>query len=86
MKKDEFLKNYGTIELSFSEYYKFYFTYEGYSKSWGQKILIICGGDSGEVYRFNATRVMTVNDILDQIDIDSIELWLDNKQINLIDD
>ena len=51
MSKEEALKFFTGVELSFVEYYKYVFTYRG--KKEGQKIIVKFGGDSSSIYRMD---------------------------------
>ena len=50
--KEEAFARYSQVELWFSHYYKFMFTFTG-TASDGAKIYIDVGGDSDEIYRMS---------------------------------
>lgn len=50
MNLEQFLEKYGDIEVVFSGYYKFMFTFKSLKEDDG--ITVYCGGDSDEIYRF----------------------------------
>ena len=54
MTKDEFMKKYGHIEVKFSHYYKYVFTFGGTLPD-GSKINVEYGGNSDDIYRFEAS-------------------------------
>jgi len=49
IKKDEFLKKYGEVEVTFSEYYKFSFSYRG--KIGDIDLYVSFGGSAEDIYR-----------------------------------
>jgi hypothetical protein len=51
MTKLEFLEKYGEVELSFTSYYKFSFTFAGEAED-GALITASYGGSSDDVYRY----------------------------------
>lgn len=50
MTRDEFYEKYGDIEVAFSSYYKFIFSYTGTTPS-GASITVNCGGNADDIYR-----------------------------------
>jgi hypothetical protein len=48
--RDEFNSKYGDIEVTFSSYYKYTFTYEATLPD-GKKLTISCGGNHYDIYR-----------------------------------
>ena len=49
--QEEFIKKYGEVEVDFSSYYKYTFTYSGTLPD-GRTICVRVGGDSSDIYRF----------------------------------
>ncbi len=83
MKKEEILKQYGEVKLKFYSYYKFTFTFIGYTDN-GIRVVANTGGDSDDIYRMdvNAKKEETLNTLLpDFIDISkdgvSVATWDD---------
>ena len=60
----EFYDKYGHVEVTFSHYYKFVFSYNARLED-GSHIEVGYGGDAGEIYRFDLTNneKMTVNGV-----------------------
>lgn len=52
MTREEFIEKYSDIKVSFLEYYKYVFTYEGTLPS-GMTIRIQRGGNSDDIYRYS---------------------------------
>ena len=52
--KNEFYTKYGDVEVKFSGYYKYVFTYDAVLPS-GQRLRVWYGGDSGEIYKHDVT-------------------------------
>lgn len=48
--RSEFYQKYGDVEVMFSEYYKYVFTYNGMLPD-GKSITVEYGGDSSYIYR-----------------------------------
>ena len=48
--KQDFLDKYGDIEVTFSSYYKYSFTFKGTTDA-GEELYVSIGGDSDEIYR-----------------------------------
>ena len=55
MTKDEFIEKYGDVEVSFSSYYKFTFTYEAILED-GSIVFVDFGATSEAIYRHVVTR------------------------------
>jgi hypothetical protein len=55
MEYSQVLEKYGEVELEFSSYYKYSFTYVGETEE-GEKVKAVAGGNKNSVYRqeFNA--------------------------------
>ena len=51
MTKNEFMEKYKDVEFTFSRYYKYTFTFEGVTED-GKTIILSCGGDTNEIYRY----------------------------------
>lgn len=51
MTKDEFIEKYGNVQVKFSRYYKYMFTFEGALDD-GSVVEVECGGNSDDIYRF----------------------------------
>lgn len=49
----EFVTTYGDVEVTFSSYYKYTFTFTG--KVGENTLVCTCGGDSDVIYRFEVT-------------------------------
>lgn len=54
MTRAEFYEKYGDVEVTFSSYYKYTFTYECTLPD-GKRLTVGYGGDSGEIYRHEVT-------------------------------
>ena len=52
MTKEEFLIKYGDVEVTFSEYYKYTFTFCA-DLPGGLNVSVGYGGDAGEIYRYS---------------------------------
>lgn len=52
--REQFLDKYGDVEVTFSSYYKFTFTYAATLPN-GQRLTVNVGGNSDEIYRFEVT-------------------------------
>lgn len=46
----KFMELYSDVEVTFRNYYKYVFYYEGVTKE-GNKIVVGCGGDADAIYR-----------------------------------
>ena len=49
----QFLQMYGDVEVKFSSYYKFTFTFKGICASDGKNITVRIGGDVDDIYRMD---------------------------------
>lgn len=49
----QFLQRYGDVEVKFSSYYKFAFTFKGICASDGKNIAVRIGGDGDDIYRMD---------------------------------
>ena len=52
--RDEFIDKYGSVEVKFSSYYKYTFTYTGTLPD-GSKISVDVGGNSADIYRMSVS-------------------------------
>lgn len=50
----EFFRKYGTVEVKFSSYYKYTFTYHAILAD-GKRLIAQIGGDSSEIYKLEVT-------------------------------
>ena len=50
MKREEFIDKYGDVEVTFSSYYKYTFTYSAKIDD-GKKLTAHYGGDADEIYK-----------------------------------
>lgn len=51
MTKEEFMEAYGEVDVCFVYYYKYTFTFKGYSHN-NEEVVINVGGDSVDIYKF----------------------------------
>ena len=54
MTKEEFIEKYGDVEVSFSSYYKFTFTYKAILED-GSTVFVDFGANSEDIYRHEVT-------------------------------
>lgn len=57
---EEFIEKYSEVEVTFDSYYKYAFTYVGYTEPDGLQIEVSYGGDSSQIYRFELKAGHTV--------------------------
>lgn len=50
--REEFYEVYGNVYVSFHDYYKFTFYFEGTTKE-GYRVRVGYGGNSGDIYRYD---------------------------------
>lgn len=64
MTREEFLKKYGKELVSFSNYYKYTFTFSGVTAD-GTHIIVCTGGNADDIYRseVNANQYCTVESL-----------------------
>lgn len=81
MTKDEFLDTYKNVEVSFTEYYKYTFTFRGISEN-GDTIECSCGGTSEEIYRFEVIsgKRIPISDL--KLDLYKGIVFRDGKEID----
>lgn len=73
MELKEILSQYGNEILNFSRYYKYSFSFTK-TMSNGTTIHVSVGGNRDDIYRFEAAPFMTLNQLNEQIYINSIEI------------
>jgi len=68
MTKDEFIKKYSEVELKFARYYKYRFTFIGYTED-GLLISASFGGCSEDIYRCEVSydEVLKVGKVLEEV-------------------
>ena len=49
---DEFIEKYADVRMTFSNYYKYGFTYVGQTDD-GVNVSVTYGGETGQIYRFS---------------------------------
>lgn len=78
MTRKEFIEKYGDIEVTFSSYYKYTFTYRADLDD-GSAINVSFGGNADEIYRFNVVN----NDKSTVKDLDpySGAIYKDSKEV-----
>lgn len=69
----ERVKDLPNIKMRFVSYYKYEFTYVGYTSN-GYKISLVVGGFGDEVYRSDLTFEMYLSDILNEADANELEV------------
>ena len=58
--EEEFIDKYSEVEVTFDSYYKYAFTYVGYTEPDGLQVEVSYGGDSSQIYRFELKAGHTV--------------------------
>lgn len=66
--KEEFIKKYGKVEVTFSSYYKYTFCFSGTLPN-GDTILVGAGGDASDIYKWE----VKANE---KVTLEELESWI----------
>lgn len=70
--REKIIEQYGNVELKFSSYYKYTFTYVGICEKTGATVSADYGGDFDDIYRFEVDADVTYR--LDRLEFDVINV------------
>lgn len=74
----EFLEKYGSVEVKFYSYYKYFFVFVGSAPD-GTPVTVSVGGDAGSIYRFDVDcSPTTVAALYNETEIRSAHVGLEN--------
>ncbi|MDI6977192.1 hypothetical protein [Serratia sp. Se-RSBMAAmG] len=68
MSKSAFIEQHSNAELSFRNYYKYSFTYQGEID--GKQVLVTFGGDPDDIYRADLSASETLKALSDEFDLE----------------
>ncbi len=68
MSKSAFIEQHSNAELSFRNYYKYSFTYQGEID--GKQVVVVFGGDPEDIYRSDLSASETLKDLSDEFDLE----------------
>ena len=72
--KSTFLEKYGNVEVVFSNYYKYTFTFSG--KFEGNRFVVSVGGTSSDIYRYSVSALpITIMEVIDCYGLASADVY-----------
>lgn len=81
MTKEQFIEKYGDLKMVFTSFHKFSFFYQGFPEDGGILVVAKIGGDSSDIYEFNATPKMQLSELFEQCG----EVYASNANNEVID-